>query len=120
MPLGGRAMGPVLLVVPTMWVARRINERRAATTASSTSGLPMRKYMMWAMTSKRVLFFELSRRRIRTLLGSIDRHEVIEAVSPTVGQGWRTMVFTLTGDRTFSVKIPAAYVDHVAGTFKRR
>jgi hypothetical protein len=119
-PSGRRAMGPALLVVPVMWAARRISERRAATATRLTSGLPMRKYMLWAITSQRVLFFELvPGRRIGTLLGSIDRLEVIEAMSPTVGQGSRTMVFTLTGDRTVSVKIPAAYVDHVASTFSR-
>jgi hypothetical protein len=98
--------------LPLLWLWRSIAHKRSHQKVMRSSTFPVARRMLLVPTGTRLLVWS-ARRGFKPgdFLGDIASDRIVGAVSPTVGQGWRTVVIEMVDGDPVSIKLSASAVD---------
>lgn len=105
-------LGPLVLLIMAI---RRAAWHGQTRTAATRSAVPLSPRMLIGLTDRRLIIWTARRRwHIGASLGSIRLDRVAGADAPTVGSGWRSVIFHLSGQPDLIIKVPATAADRLA------
>ncbi|HVV76245.1 MAG TPA: hypothetical protein VHC43_09440 [Mycobacteriales bacterium] len=112
---GDTGGGLTLMPLGTLYRwAHRYFENASAKRASSNHSFPLRRRMIWAVTDRRIIVWELARRPRGEPVGAYDRSAILHADRPDVGGLWRTVVLTLSDGEELVVQLGGDSADNLA------
>jgi hypothetical protein len=98
--------------LPLLLLWRRIAAKRLHQQALTSSGFPMARRMLLVPTGHRLLVWSARKGFAPDkFLGDLAYARITGAASPTVGQGWRTVVIDMADGDPVSIKVAAKNIE---------
>lgn len=115
---GGQIVDVIL--APLVWAAWHATWRRSARAASRAAGIPLAPRMVIALTPRRMVIWQASRRwRLGTLAGELPRDLIAGATAPPGGTRSRPLVLRLATGQAVTVRVWPARADELAAQLSK-
>jgi hypothetical protein len=116
---GGQIVDAIL--APLVWAAWHATWRRSARAASLAAGVALAPRMVIALTPRRMMVWQASRRwRLGTMAGELPRDLIVGATAPPGGTRSRALVLRLATGKAVTLTVWPDTADDLAAQLSRR
>ena len=110
-----------VIVAPLVWAVWHATWRRSARAASRAAGVALAPRMVIALTPRRMVVWQASRRwQVGTMAGELPRDLIVGATAPPGGTRSRALVLRLATGQAVTLRVWPATADDLAAQLSGR